>query len=892
MDEAADASPHRHLTTNQPRAVSKGQEAACMRLPLLVIGITLVCSGSPAAQTAGPARVIAPEFPASEFTLLNVQQRGDRLTAAALALAREPDTTATLARLIEADRIDDALGVAKRIVGSYPDRLMAALTSIAQHNSRFHDKARGHPEALAQIARDARRQLTALPREEAARAAQQIMRFEPRQPGVPRANPYEEVLAEFLGDWQGTEAARLAEVDRLTRGRPSYQQVDALQAFARAHVGTAPGAKALYSAGHQLAVNVPITGVEPRGSDPTERFMRVLAIAKELESGAYGRNEWVERAPELVSGLFASNPVISPANVGRLATEYVAFARSHLGPGHPDPADSPMAYLLTTKLAELHKTQGDPIPPVERTLDRLYEETGRAEFAFMKATFYLRTAGNEPARRTALRAKAAATLRPLSESGRDLYHRKALATLACLELDDRDYGNAAADFARYVERYPSSPYAWLAALRVGTAQAALDDWRSAAVSYRAAATRYRSLPLAPMLGHEYAARSLEATGDFVTALSEHEAALRAWDPRYAGYSERELTLQPRPSPSDRRPAVPAPAPVSRDALAARIAQLRASLAHPSGALLERGRWLVQQQQRAEAVEALASLLRQFPRSPLASQARALSQRARLETALTAADVEAAAPDPAAALNQLTALVREPYDEAVCVAGIARATLLTRDRPDEARTAMRTALSECRTGGLRTDRQTPTAFEADVVAVRNAVFKPLGGGILGTHGWDSYKWPASPPPFLLVSATLTVKTPGGGTTQLVVRDPVPALDNVVYISGDQLHLLNVVMTALGGTKRFAPASIMSTPNQPAGAALDVLAFWKQFFPAMPGHWGGWELEAFPRIGAIEFLDDARTRAAVPVTIGYSGATIVLEKRQGVWQTVELTNQWIT
>ena len=509
-----------------------------MRLPLLVVGISLVCSGSPAAQPAAPARVIAAEFPASEFTLLNVQQRGDRLTAAARALAREPEATETLARLIDADRIDDALGVAKRIVGSHPDRLVAALTLLSQHNSRFHDKARGHPDALAQIARDARRQLPGLPREDAARAARQIIMFEPRQPSVPQANAYEEALAEFLRNAKGTEAARLAEVDRMTRGRPSYQQVDELEAFAKAHVGTAPGAKALYSAGHQLAVNVPITGVEPRGSDPTDRFMRVLAIAKELESGAYG------------------------------------------------------------------------------------------------------------------------------------------------------------------------------------------------------------------------------------------------------------------------------------------------------------------------------------------------------------------PDPAAALKQLTTLVGEPYDEAVCVAGIARATLLTRDRLDDARAAMQAALSQCRIGGLRIDRQTRTAFEADVVAVRNAVFKPLGGGILGTHGWDSYKWPASPPPFLLVSAALTVKAPGGGTTRLVVRDPVPGLDNVVYVSADQLHLLNAVMTALGGTKRFAPASIMSIPNQPAGAALDVLAFWKQFFPAMPGHWGGWELEAFPRIGAIEFLDNARTRAAVPVTIGYSGATIVLEKRQGVWETVELTNRWIT
>jgi hypothetical protein len=138
----------------------------------------------------------------------------------------------------------------------------------------------------------------------------------------------------------------------------------------------------------------------------------------------------------------------------------------------------------------------------------------------------------------------------------------------------------------------------------------------------------------------------------------------------------------------------------------------------------------------------------------------------------------------------------------------------------------------------------------------------------------------------------VRMPDGTATEVTLRDPFPGLDNVVIVSSTQIHLLNGVITALGGTKRFVPASVMSTPNQPAGAALDVLAFWKQFFPVIPGHWGGWELQAFPRIGSITFLDEARTKAAVPVTIGYSGATVVLEKRDGTWHMVELTNQWIT
>ncbi|HET7696417.1 MAG TPA: hypothetical protein VFK57_11960 [Vicinamibacterales bacterium] len=862
-----------------------------MRALSLILVTTLACSGPAYAQRAEPDRAAAAEFPACEFTLLNTYQRGLRLTAAARALSREPDSIDTLALLLATERLDAAIAAAGRLVAASPDRFLPALTLLAQHNHRFRDGARGHAGAMREIARQARLRLGSLDREDAARAARQILMFDPGPASPAQASTYEQAIATFLQEYAGTEEARLTEVDQLMRGRPSYEQVDALEAFARAHRGTAAGAKALYSAAHQLSVNVPITGVERRGSDPTERFVRVLAMVKELESGAYPRGEWVDRASELVAGLFASNPAIAPANVERLEAEYAAFAKSHIDADGPDPAESRIGYLLTTKLAELHKTQGDPVPRVERVLDRLAGETGRADFAFMKARFYLRTAVNETGRRAAMRQKARDALGALIDAGTGLYHRKSLATLACLEFEDRDYGGALEHFTGYVRRYPSSPYAWLAALRVGATQAAMGDWRSAAASYRAAA-RY-DVPIARMLGHEHAARSLEALDESGAALREHEAALAAWDPNFAGYSARDLVLGGAPNLLATAPvSFEPPAPIDRDALTARVAQLRASLAHPSGPLLERGRWLLQQERRVEAAETLARLLREYPRSPLAGEARALSHHARLETALIAANVEAAAPDPAAALAQLTQLIREPYDDAVCIAGIARATLLARDRIDEARTAMRTALAQCRTGSAGADAGAPSALDSDVLAVRNTVFRPLGGGIYATDGWDSHRWPSAPPPFLLVSGTVTVKTSDGQQTEVRVRRPVPGLDNVVFVSGDQLRLLNTVMTALGGTRRFAPASVMSTPNQPAGAALDVLAFWRQFFPAMPGHWGGWEFEAFPRINRIDFLDAARTRAAVPVTIGYSGATIVLEKRDGVWRMLELTNRWIT
>ena len=86
--------------------------------------------------------------------------------------------------------------------------------------------------------------------------------------------------------------------------------------------------------------------------------------------------------------------------------------------------------------------------------------------------------------------------------------------------------------------------------------------------------------------------------------------------------------------------------------------------------------------------------------------------------------------------------------------------------------------------------------------------------------------------------------------------------------------------------------MQVPNQPAGGSLAVLELLKRFFPARPGHWGGRMIETFPMITQIEFTDAARTRAAVRFTVGYEGATAILEKKDGVWTFKEMTNRWIT
>jgi hypothetical protein len=86
--------------------------------------------------------------------------------------------------------------------------------------------------------------------------------------------------------------------------------------------------------------------------------------------------------------------------------------------------------------------------------------------------------------------------------------------------------------------------------------------------------------------------------------------------------------------------------------------------------------------------------------------------------------------------------------------------------------------------------------------------------------------------------------------------------------------------------------MQPPNQPVGGSMGILAFWNKFFPARPGHWGGWMFETFPQVDQIEFVDADRTKANARVTIGYEGCTVVLEKDHGTWIAKSLTNRWIT
>ncbi len=106
------------------------------------------------------------------------------------------------------------------------------------------------------------------------------------------------------------------------------------------------------------------------------------------------------------------------------------------------------------------------------------------------------------------------------------------------------------------------------------------------------------------------------------------------------------------------------------------------------------------------------------------------------------------------------------------------------------------------------------------------------------------------------------------------------------------MLERTIAVLGGSLRRVPQSVMATPNEPAGAAVTIMKLWNRFFPMRQGHWGGWEFATYPVITRIDFTNAERTKASVPVIVGYSGGTVLLEKIDGEWRAIEIVNRWIT
>jgi hypothetical protein len=182
--------------------------------------------------------------------------------------------------------------------------------------------------------------------------------------------------------------------------------------------------------------------------------------------------------------------------------------------------------------------------------------------------------------------------------------------------------------------------------------------------------------------------------------------------------------------------------------------------------------------------------------------------------------------------------------------------------------------------------------AEVIAIRNVIFRPAGSfDLLARASWNAYKVPSTVA-YAVVNPHVSVNTADGKTIRLTVYQDFPESTKAIFWTTEEIAFASRLIITLGGTKTRSQRFIMETPNQPVGAAIDVMTFWNSFFHTRQGHWGGWEVETYPVIRSITFLDEARTRAAVPIIVGYSGATVLMEKRDGAWVAVRLVNQWVT
>lgn len=874
---------------------------------VLTLAVLIVTSPNPIAQPAKPAAggdsmpSWRSELPPYDASLAGSLQAGLSSKVADRRLRDDPYDVETVQALADAQRQEEAFRTARQIFDKYPERMARVLKVLAKAVPVPFEPP-GRVERAQEMLAHARARLTVLGRAERAEAAYELMGAESSL--LPRTadarDGYVNKLKAFIQEYPDTNAALEAQpslIEASYSWREVLKKIDDLVAFARTHPRTVAGAKALYLAGFQLQSNVATLGIEPRGPDPTDRFLRVLDIVSELEGGGFPACEWTEKAPGLAIGFFASKPGYAPEKFDTLLAACESFVSKHWKlDDQANPADYGMGYFATTRMAELYKVKGDAVGRVERLLLELEGKVpDRFAAQYLRAMFYLKTMNAEqPAARPALLDKARQLLASIHDRADGLYKRKALATLASVAFFNREYPAAREAFAEYVHDFPGSFYAWVAALRIAQCHERLGDWRAALAAYEAIPPAGDSASIATVLADVFAGRAYEALGEPVTALARFRRAVERWDPAFGQTYNIHAPQASRPGDQllVRNPDFAA----TRTAIEARIAQLERTTAAPGAVPLEQARWLSKMKRWQDAARTAEQVVAEFPTSPNVPEARFIGHRALLEDALERADVEKPGADTAAVLAILDRLSSEPFDFAVCVANIARAYLASGSgAAPQGEKLLLDTLAKWR-DQVRSDR-TLSALERDVAEIRSLVFRPNGDGIFAGTRWNGFAWPPQPAPFVVTAPEVLVKLADGQVTRLSFIQRFPHLDNALWVDDEQSALLDTLMTHLGGTKTregriFWDKGVMEAPNQPVGPSLSVMAFLNRAFRVIPGHWGGWHFATFPTISEIVFIDSGRTRALVRVTVGYAGGDVLFEKQDEVWRATKLNQTWVT
>jgi tetratricopeptide (TPR) repeat protein len=861
-----------------------------MRIPGCLVAVLFAASVLPRVAYSQP-RGIEPgaDFPLEDHSVWLFVDRGLKNQAADLQLAKAPESPETIALLLTAYRAGDALTVLRRIVERRPERIAAAFKAAASNGGRFDDEGRGYPSMLREIAARARQRLRELPREQAAEAAW-YLRFLPVRVQGETPVTWRDQLRAFVAEYAGTETALLAELRLLDEGGEIHSRIAAFEAFARRHVRTAIGAQALYMAAGHLRFNAR----EPAGADPTERLLRIAALARELQSGAYPDCEWVRRAPDLVVGFFASEPRYATENVPRIIAVFREFLVKDFELATVNPLASGVGYLVTNKFPAIFAAGGgEPVSQIDRFLLDLEKDVKEpAKVRYVRGLWYRQLADGaaDVEARNEWRRKAEATLLDLARTGAGLYNRKALASLASIEFKAKNCGVAVQRYREYLSRFPQSDWAWVAGLRMGQCEQFLGNWAEARAAYESATSAHGAPPPALVLGHTFAGRASEALDEVDRARAAYERAERAWDPHFADVHFRTYQFYTRLDEEPCDGCDPrSKSDVSKEWLRGRLAQLKRPFSVPGGALLERGRFFVTEGAWRNAVAPLDDFIRLYPHSPNASEAHELRTRAKLEIALLQAGPEATQEGRRAALAALDSLAAEPYGFSVFAAQVARATLHSiLGSPERAAELMSNALTRWHEHGTALfAKSAATELQRDVMDIRDVVFD-------ARDGWwrDQFRHlrsSDSPPPFFIATPDVRVRLHDDSDMRVEASSRFAARPGALLLDANEIAVVERILTGLGGTRRASQSA--ETSNQRIGGVEHIEKFWNRFFTMGPGHWGGWILQTFPIVNEITFTDAARTRGAARIRTGYQGSTQLLTKADGTWKITGSSGHWI-
>ena len=857
-----------------------------------VVAAELALAGAPAwaqlslARGFLPANQIALQNYSAEFPPIGPVYSTTRswllATYADRLLKEAPGAPETFEALILLERPADATATLRRMIQDRPEQLAWAFTLLRNPNAyrTLSPTAFGTPFAAAPedpmpgLIAEARGALGRLTAPDAARLELALALADRSTigpgPNVARAN----ALRAFIAKHPGTDVALEAEVELMTSTTARGALIQPLEEFARRHPGTTAAAMALYEKAAEITRS-PITRDLNRAKQgPTDPFLEVFAIVRDLRSGRYPASEWVARAPWLAIEMSPRNVTLAAGDVDHLLAGYVEFVRENFTFPEGSQIAEGVNSVITRQIFELFELKGEGVAGVERTLAEL-ERLDAPRARFVRAAFYIDGLDSEPeATRPALRQKAVETLSALANSGTGLHPRRALATLASLLYSERNFAAARTEFSRYLGAYPNTAWSWIAAIRIGQCHELTGNHGAAIDAYRSAAVRFGSIALSRMLARAYAGRVSDAAGRLEDAATEYEQALDGW-----GNLQRTVRMESyRVADS----VEGMPVEVQGLALKARLDEIRASLATAEGRQLENGRRLLAANDFAAALVAVESFIRTYPASTLVPEARRLTSRIRIEQAIAQAGPVNAPRDTAGAIATLAAVQSETWDEIAGVARILAAALTLRTGTRAQADAMITAaLREWQEKQTSTPSTLPAEVAADVAAIRRQVFE---GGDAGTAWQWRFGWSNARPSFLVVNPHITVQLLDAPAARETVY-PVSALSPVFMPTEAMTLLVNSLNEV--GVENAERGSVARVP-------VEMRNFLGTHLPLEMGmlqSTGVTSFASIPNVLSVVFTNAERTRAIVGIRTSSSGGTLVMEKADGGWRVVSVGDTYV-